>query len=197
LAKTVALAAAAALTAGCGSAGHTTSADQIPRALQAQARPIGRAPRFHPPAAGPVLGPCRPRLGRRDGVHVELFARNRVVLIAAGIGTRPPRISVAGRLARARCYGALVTLEPTGVILTRPGAHLTLADLFRSWGQPLTRMRVGPFTAARGQHVTVFVNGHQRPGPPQTAPLARHAEIVLEVGPHVPPHPSYRFPPGT
>jgi hypothetical protein len=26
--------------------------------------------------------------------------------------------------------------------------------------------------------------------------LARHAEIVLEVGPHVPPHPAYHFPPG-
>jgi len=28
-------------------------------------------------------------------------------------------------------------------------------------------------------------------------PLTRHAEIVLEVGPHVPPHSSYMFPPGT
>jgi len=28
-------------------------------------------------------------------------------------------------------------------------------------------------------------------------PLARHSEIVLEVGPYVPPHRSYTFPPGT
>jgi hypothetical protein len=28
-------------------------------------------------------------------------------------------------------------------------------------------------------------------------PLTPHAEIVLEVGPHVPPHASYTFPPGT
>jgi len=28
-------------------------------------------------------------------------------------------------------------------------------------------------------------------------PLTRHAEIVLEIGPYVPPHLSYAFPPGT
>jgi hypothetical protein len=28
-------------------------------------------------------------------------------------------------------------------------------------------------------------------------PLTRHAEIVLEVGPHVPSHSSYAFPPGS
>jgi hypothetical protein len=27
-------------------------------------------------------------------------------------------------------------------------------------------------------------------------PLSEHAEIVIEVGPYVPPHPSYSFPAG-
>jgi dihydroxyacid dehydratase/phosphogluconate dehydratase len=35
------------------------------------------------------------------------------------------------------------------------------------------------------------------PGAPGAVPLTRHAEIVLEVGPHVPPHSSYAFPPGS
>ena len=90
----------------------------------AQARPIGRGARFHPPATGPVIGRCRRRLGPRIGVHVELFAANRVVLVPAGIGTRPPRGFSAGRISGAGCYGDLVTLEPTGVVLVRPGARL-------------------------------------------------------------------------
>jgi hypothetical protein len=48
--------------------------------------------------------------------------------------------------------------------------------VFRSWGQPLSATRLASFRAV---------------------PLTRHAEIVLEVGPHVPPHSSYAFPPGS
>jgi hypothetical protein len=80
-----------------------------------------------------------------------VFAANRVVLVPAGIGTRPPLRRFAGRIADAHCYGALATIEPTGVVLVRPGA----------------------------------------------VRLLRHAEIVLEVGPPVPPHAVYTFPPGT
>jgi hypothetical protein len=131
------------------------------------------------------------------GVHVELFAVNRVVLAAAGIGTRPPLRYSAGRIAGARCYGAIVTLEPTGVVLVRPGARLTLADLFRSWGQPLSSRQIASFRAGPGQRVEVFVDGRRRRGAPGTVPLTAHSEIVLEVGPHVPPHSSYTFPPGS
>jgi hypothetical protein len=141
---------------------------------------------------GPEAGACRTQLGPRDGVHVELFAANRVVLVAAGIGVRAPLTRSAGRITGARCYGDLVTLEPTGVLLTRPGARLTLADLFRGWGQPLSAGRLLSFTG----RVSVFVDGRRRAGPPGSVPLTTHAEIVLEVGPHVPPHPAYHFPPG-
>jgi hypothetical protein len=143
------------------------------------------------------LGPCRRTLGPRFGVHVEVFAADRVVLVPAGIGTRPPRRLLAGRIASAGCYGSVVTLEPTGLVLVRPGAAPVLADLFRSWGQPLARRRLASF-APRGRHgVTVFVDGRRRSGDPAATRLAPHAEIVLEVGPPVPPHPSYLFPPGT
>ncbi len=183
------------LLTGCGSSSAPRAsppAPAIPAALIAQARPIGRGAAFHPPARGPAIGSCRPALGARDGVHVELFAANRVVLVAAGIGLRGPVTRSGGRITGARCYGDLVTLEPTGVVLTRPGGRLTLAALFHAWGRPLGPRRLLSF---RGP-VSVFVDGHRRAGPPQTVPLTRHAEIVLEVGPHVPPHPAYHFPPG-
>ena len=181
---------------GCGSSSAPRAsppAPGIPAALIAQARPIGRGATFHPPARGPVIGTCRAPLGARDGVHVELFAANRVVLVAAGIGVRGPVSRSGGRITAARCYGNLVTVEPTGVVLVRPGTRLTVADLFRAWGRPVGPRRLLSF---RGP-VSVFVNGRRRPGPPQRVPLTRHAEIVLEVGPHVPPHPAYHFPPGT
>ena len=54
------------------------------RRCSREARPIGHGARFHPPASGPVIGRCRPALGSRVGAHVELFAANRVVLVAAG-----------------------------------------------------------------------------------------------------------------
>ena len=97
-----------------------------------------------------------------------------------------------GRITGARCYGDLATLEPTGVVLVRTGARLTLADLFRAWGRPLSPRRLLSFSG----RVSVFVGGRRYPGAPGGVPLTRHAEIVLEVGPHVPPHPAYHFPPG-
>lgn len=140
-----------------------------------------------------MLGACRRRLGPRDAAHVELFAADRVVLVAAGIGIRPPRRRSAGRITSAHCYGALVTLDPTGVVLVRRGSPLTIADLFASWGQPLGARRMVSFRAAG---VTAFVDGRRRRGPVGRIHLRRHAEIVLEVGPRVPPHRAYRFPPG-
>jgi hypothetical protein len=184
----------------CGPTGQADSrsaSSAIPSALLSEARPVGAGARFHPPASGQVSGSCKPALGPRDGVHVEVFAANRVLLLPAGIGTRPPRASLDGRITAARCYGALVTLDPTGVVLVRAGAELTLGALFSSWGEPLSRTRLASFTAAARTGVTVFVDGKSWRGAPASVPLARHAEIVLEVGPHVPPHSSYAFPPGT
>jgi hypothetical protein len=188
------------VVAGCGSAGRGAGepvSPAIPSALLSEARPIGVGPRFHPPVSGQVSGSCEPTLGPRDGVHVEVFAANRVLLLPAGIGTRPPRASLDGRITAAHCYGALVTLDPTGVVLVRPGARLTLGTLFGSWGEPLSRTRLASFTAAARTEVSVFIDGKPWPGAPAAVPLTRHAEIVLEVGPHVPPHSSYTFPSGT
>ena len=189
--------AALLLPAACGSTSRPPATALPPAALVAQARPIGRGARFQPPANGPVVGLCDRQLGPRDGAHVEVFAANRVVLVPAGIGTRPPRSFSAGRISSARCYGELVTLDPTGLVLVRRGSHPLLADLFRAWGEPLSTRRLASFSASSGMRVAVFVNGRRWRGPPRRVPLAPHSEIVLEVGPYVPPHRFYTFPPGT
>jgi hypothetical protein len=75
------------------------------------------------------------------------------------------------------------------VVEIRPGARLTLGDLFRIWGQRLGRRRIAGF---RGP-VVAFVNGVRRRGDPAAIRLTRHAQIVLELGGYLAPHPSYRF----
>jgi hypothetical protein len=89
-----------------------------------------------------------------------------------------------------------VTLEPTGVVLVRPGARLYVSDLFRAWGQRLSSQSLARFSASPGKTVRVFVDGRSWRGRPGDVPLTAHSEIVLEVGPHVPPHSRYTFPPG-
>jgi hypothetical protein len=179
---------------GCGTTTdpHQARSGAI-RALQAQARPIGRGPGFHAPVAGHVPGPCRRRRGPRAAVHVELFAADRVVLIPAGVGVRGPLRRLDGRIVAARCYGDLVTLDPTGVVLVRPGTQLTLADLFSAWGQPLSAHRLAAFPAGDRRRVRVYVGGRRRQVDPGAVRLTRHAEIVLEVGPYVPPHARFTF----
>ena len=197
LARAVPFAAWAVLLSACGTADRPDSTTGIPRQLLRQARPIGIGRRFHPPATGQVIAPCQRSLGRRFGVHVEVFAANRVVLLPAGIGTLPPRSWSGGRVTSAHCYGGLVTLDPTGVVYVRKGANLSLSALFRAWGQPLSRSRLTSFAARPGRGVVIFVDGRRWRGRPGSVPLARHAEIVAEVGPLVPPHASYVFPRGT
>ena len=191
VAGTASLAAAA-----CGVNQRSASSAQIPAAVLREARPIGRGPRFHPPVDGHVVGRCRGSLGPRYGVHVEVFGANRVVIVPAGIGTRPPLRVSEGRISSAGCYGSVVTLEPTGVVLVRPAGTPTVADVFRAWGEPLSPRRIATFFAGARQRVRVFVDGRRWQGSPGRVPLTRHAEIVLEVGPYVPPHHSYTFPPG-
>jgi hypothetical protein len=193
------MAALAAAMAGCGAQTRPAAPAKprrdgagIPASLRAGERPIGRGKRFNPPVTGAVPGSCRPTLGPRLAAHVELFGAGRVILIAAGIGTAPPRRSVAGRITSARCFGSLVTMDPTGTVYARPRQRLTLGDLFGAWGQRLSATRIASFT---GRRVRVYVDGRVRRGSPLSVALTEHAEIVLEVGPHVPPHRRFTFPP--
>lgn len=183
--------AVAALLAGCGGDDPVTADKQAAaETLPPGVRRIGSGPRFQPPLARGPVADCRRGLGRRVAAHVELFAADRVVVFAAGIGTAPPRRTVAGRIAEARCYGAVVTIDPTGLVLVRPGSGATLGDLFDAWGRPLSASRVASFEGK----VRVYVGGRRRRGAVRDVPLRRHDEIVIEVGPYVPPHASYEFP---
>ena len=194
----VAVALAAIVLAGCGAHEKDTgSKDGIPRSLIEEVRPIGAGPRFHPSVSGPVFGSCRRGLGERAAAHVEVFAADRVVIVPAGIGTRPPRQDVDGRIESARCFGKLVTLDPTGVVLVRRGSHATLFDLFRSWGQPLSTSQVASFQAKPSGPVRVYVDGRRSNVKPGLVPLRYHSEIVIEIGPYVPPHSHFTFAPIT
>lgn len=123
--------------------------------------------------------------------HVEVFGDDRVVLLPAGLGARGPRRVRDGRITRAGCFGELATLDPTGTVYFRPGSGLTLGAIFHTWGQSLTGRRLASFS---GPAVRVYLNGRIWRGAPGAVPLLQGAEIVLEVGPYVPPHTRFSFP---
>jgi hypothetical protein len=188
------LAAVTALALGaCGHSSRTASADSAAlAAARAGSRPIGGGPRFVPPAPRTRVRDCRARRGRRFGAHLELFAANRVVLVPAGVGTGVPRVSSEGRITRASCYGPVITIDPTGLLLVRAGSNATLRDLFSEWGARFGR---GGFLSFHGR-MHAYVGGRPWRGAAGAIPLRRHAVIVIEVGPFVPPHTHYAFPPG-
>jgi hypothetical protein len=146
--------------------------------------PIGVGPAYRPPALvrdGRALGALRcGSAGARYGIHLELFAHGRVVIVPAGIG-----------IARG-CSYAVRTRAPTGVIEVRRGSQLRLRDLFRIWSQPLGRLRLASFRSTRP--LLAFVGGRRWRGDPGAIPLTRHAQIVLELDGYVPPHPTFLFP---
>jgi hypothetical protein len=163
--------------------------------------PIGAGPRFHPPAAGqdvlhgrPVAGLQCGRNTSRMGVHVEVFARGRVVIIPSGIGVAAP-LTRDGAFVRPRgCTYPLRTLAPTGVIEVDKRRRLTLGQLFRLWGQPLSRTRLVGFRTTAQRPVRAYVAGRRWLGRLDAIPLGRHAQIVLQLGKYIPPHKTFLFP---
>jgi hypothetical protein len=162
--------------------------------------PAGRGPAYRLPAVSPAVARRAPIGGlrctaehpRSYGVHVELYAHRLVVPVPAGIGIAPPQQRKGAYVPSGACSYPLRTFEPTGVFVVDAGRELSLRDLFAVWGQPLSQSTLAGF---RGT-VHAFVGGHAWDRPPELIPLTRHAEIVLEVGGAVAPHPAYRFPPG-
>jgi hypothetical protein len=177
-----------------GGAGQATASLRVPT-------PIGTGPAFMLPATGDAVQAARPVAGFTcqtstapgTTVHLELFARNRVVIVPAGIGVAPPVRREGAHVTGGRCFYAIHTLDPTGVVHVPAGGQATLGQLFAVWGQPL-----GPTTIAgfRGR-VQAYVDGLPVAGDPRRIALRRHSEIVLESGPFVPPHDSFQFPEGS
>lgn len=163
--------------------------------------PIGAGPHYRPPAAPPVIRAAKPvgshRCGR-DGtifsVHLELFANRRVIAIPAGIGVASPFRRVGADVRPAGCVYPVHSTAPTGVIGVGTRSA-TLGDVFQVWGQALRPRRLAAFSSAAP--VREFVNGRERLGDPRRIRLTPHAQIVLEIGGYVAPHPAYLFPKGT
>ena len=131
----------------------------------------GTGPR--PPVActtGPPHGTTR--------VHLELFARRRVVVVPANIGVRRD------------CRYPLRTLTPTGVV-ELDGRGRTLRDFFSVWRMPLSHHSLLSFRGV----VTAYVGGEPWTGNLGAIPLSNGAEIVVEVGGYIRPHRFYLFPP--
>jgi len=164
--------------------------------------PIGVGASYRPRAATRAVRAGRPlgrklscgAAGARYGVHLEIFAKRRVVIVPAGIGVAAPSVRRFGSIVPGGCTYPARTLTPTGVIEIRRGARLTLADVFRIWNQPLDLHRLAGFWSS--QPVLAFVGGRRWRGEPGAIPLTPHTQIVLEIGGYVPPHVSFLFPGG-
>ena len=132
---------------------------------------------------------CRARRGGWSSAHVEVFAQRRVVVIPAGIGIGGRVEHDGAYVAAGRCSYPVRTVAPTGVVQIERRARRTVGDLFDLWGQRLDRRRLAGF---RGR-VHAFVGGRPWRGDVGAIPLRHHAQIVLEVGGYVPPHPLFLF----
>lgn len=149
--------------------------------------PIGAGPRYQPPATTALVRGARP-VGRfacgratvRFRAHLELFANRQVIVVPAGVGVSR------------RCVYPVRTTAPSGVVDVAARAA-TVGDVFRVWGQQLGGRRLLSFSSSR---VLAFVGGKRVSGDPRSIRLTPHAQIVLEIGGYVPPHPSYLFPRG-
>jgi hypothetical protein len=130
--------------------------------------------------------------------HLTIFVDGVPRQVPAGIGIAPPydveRTGSGTFIARATCFMWLHTHSADGIIHTESPIQrtYTLGDFFDIWGQPLSRVRVGP---ARGP-VTALFDGRVFTGDPRRIPLLAHAQIQLEVGkPLIAPE-RIAFPPG-
>jgi hypothetical protein len=162
------------------------------------ATPIGRGPAFElatgarADRGASIAGlRCTAAAGRWEDAHVEVFARGRALLLPPGIGVARPRHSAGAAIRGGWCSYPVRTTDPTGVVRFRAGRGLELRDLFAVWGQPLSGHRLCAFRSSAA--VRVYVGGRRVAGSPEAVPLRRHAEIVVEIGPYVPPHRFYVF----
>lgn len=130
--------------------------------------------------------------------HLTIFVDGSPRQVPAGIGVAPPyevEQTASGRfIGGGTCFMWLHTHAADGIIHTESPIQrtYTLGDFFDIWGQPLSRVRVGP---ARGP-VTALFDGQVFTGNPRQIPLLPHAQIQLEVGTPLLAPEHITFPPG-
>ena len=115
------------------------------------------------------------------------------MIVPAGVGVAPPLRSNGPYIVSGRCSYAVQTRAPTGVIEVGASNRLTLGAFFAVWGRPLSSIALVGFRARPGERVRAYVDGRSWTGDPRAIPLRRHTQVVLELGPFIPPHPTYRF----
>ena len=173
--------------ARAGSAGAPAGSRYVPV-------PIRAGPEYQPPARWPLAGGAafgglRGALVSGHRMHLELFARGRVIVVPGGIGISGGRTTRYGSVTDALWHAPIWTLERGGVISFAPGGRL--GDLFAVWGQPLSPGQLLGFDGP----VRVYLNGSRWHGDPATLGLHDRDQVVLEADGYVPPHPSFVFEP--
>jgi hypothetical protein len=130
--------------------------------------------------------------------HLTIFVDGKARAIPYGVGIGPPLQgvnTVAGPFVeQGSCFMWLHTHALDGIIhmeAPKP-TKFTLGQFFAIWGQPLSRIRVGP---ARGK-VTVFYNGKVWTASPASIPLSSELQVQLDVGKPVVAPEQIKFPKG-
>jgi hypothetical protein len=194
---------AGAAFAGCGGSstvGEKSSEGSVRLAPDLLPLPAGRTAAYRLPAIGAAVRrrrtvaglSCESAAAHGHGIHLELYARRLVVPVPAGIGIAPPVQRSGAYVRGGTCAYPIRTYEPTGLVVIDRRSPLRLADFFAVWGQPLSGHSMAGFHGS----VRAYVDGRRWSGRLGQIPLRPHAEIVLELGAFVPPHPRYGFPPG-
>jgi hypothetical protein len=173
----------------------------LPPALGTSPENIG--PEGVPMPGGSALGPPRsPAKGEAAGgipcgsgeqltyhVHARLtlFVNGKPRAVPLGIGIGAPRtVEKTARgpfVSGGSCFAFLHTHASDGVIhIEAPGkARFTLGQFFDVWRERLDSRHLG----SRTGRVVAYVNGERYRGNPRAIPLAKHAQIHLELGqPH-------------
>ena len=143
-------------------------------ALWAAALPLAAAP----PAGQPV-----------DRIHCDQMESN-VFHIHAHLSIRAKNKAVAipddvGHSLLQGCLYWVHTHTSDGIIhIESPRAQtFTLGQFFDVWGQPLSRVQVGPVHAARGETAHIWVNGELYGGDPRKIELHQHTDIAIQLTP--------------
>ena len=125
------------------------------------------------------------RAVREEARDCDFRRHRRGVAVSPGRGRRS-----AGRLRVSRAHDSADRGGPRRHTQLHGRRHLSgLGASDRASTHPATFSSAAP--------VRAFVNGRERPANLRRIRLTPHAQIVLEIGGYVAPHPAYLFPKGT